>query len=180
MNKSMSEPRLKRNVYLVDWTPNWGTKFETEKRRLQSLLGPVCLDIHHIDSTYVEGIKAKPIVDILVIVRSHQELDHLSPMLVENGYEVKGENGITDRRYFQKNEKDERVFHIHAFELGNAGISSHLRFRDILRAYPGIAREYENTKLALAEKYGLNKPAYCEAKSPFIQKVLNCTYELDQ
>ena len=173
----MQEPELKRNVYLVNWTPDWRSSFEVERDLLKTILSSLCIEVHHIGSTAVKGIKAKPIVDILVVVSSHKALDRKTTRLIELGYEVKGENGIKDRRYFQKNVDGKRAFHIHAFEEEDSNIASHLKFRDTLQKFPEIAGKYEQLKMELAEKYKFDKPAYTEGKSSFIQQIIkdsNC------
>lgn len=168
----MVEPLLKTKVYLVDWTSDWKTKFDEESEFFKGIIGSVCVEIHHIGSTAVKGIKAKPIVDILAVVQSHQVLDQSTSALIKLGYEVKGENGLAGRRYFQKDVNGERAFHIHAFEEGDRQIDSHFKFRDSLRNSPVLASEYEQLKIALAQKHAHNKPAYTKAKHTFIQRVL--------
>ncbi len=167
----MVEPKLKGNVYLVDWSANWEARFKIESDALKDILGSICLEVHHIGSTAIRDIKSKPIVDILVVVRSLKGIDSKSSVFVQKCYEVKGENGIKGRRYFQKNENEERAYHIHAYEIGDINIAKHLLFRDSLRASPEKAREYERLKEELAEKHKFDKPAYTSAKTSFITKV---------
>lgn len=164
----MQQPYLKSNVYLADWSPSWADKFALESEQLEKILGENCLAVHHIGSTFIAGIKAKPIIDVLVVVKSFNALENLD----FSAYEVKGENGLTGRRYFQKNENGARTAHIHMYELGHASIAAHLRFRDVLRANSELALEYEQLKMKLANKYHDNKPAYTLAKTGFIQQVL--------
>ncbi len=169
---SKPEPHLKRNVRLVPWSKSWSEKFVTEKERWQRMLGPVCIDVQHIGSTAIKGIVAKPIIDVMVIVSSHAEVDRLMSQIVANGYQAKGAHGIPGRRYFQRDECGERAFHIHAYEQGHPEITTHLRFRDILRSNPAAARAYARYKIELAERFRTNKAAYTEAKHPFIEQIL--------
>jgi len=101
----MPESYSKKNVYLEDWNAKWTTIYESEKQKLERLIGNNCIEIQHIGSTSIKGIKAKPIVDILVVVESISKVDYLD----FSGYEVKGENGISGRRYFQKNKNGKRL-----------------------------------------------------------------------
>jgi len=165
----MNEPYLKRNVRLESWSSDWVNKFEAELARLERLLGTNYLYAHHIGSTSVKGIKAKPIIDMLVVVSSLKALDDVD----FNGYEVKGENGIKGRRYIQKNEQGDRLYHIHIYEEGHPEIVNHLLFRDSLRNSSKLAEEYEKLKVLLADKHQNDKAAYTEAKADFIQQVIN-------
>ena len=164
----VQQPYLKSNVYLADWSESWADKFQQESEAFRYLLGGNCLAIHHIGSTSIPRLKAKPIIDMLVVVKSFNALENID----FSAYEVKGENGLAGRRYFQKNENGVRITHIHMYEYGHANISTHLRFRDALRANSELAQEYEQLKTKLAQKYHDNKPAYTQAKAGFIQKVL--------
>jgi len=165
----MNEPYLKRNVRLESWRSDWAHKFEVELERLKRLLGTNCLYVHHIGSTSIKGIKAKPIIDMLVVVSSFEELDNVD----FNGYEAKGENGIKGRRYMQKNEQGDRLYHIHIYEEGHPEIVNHLFFRDSLRNNSKLAQEYEKLKILLADKHRNDKAAYTEAKADFIREVIN-------
>jgi len=133
----MNEPYLKRNVRLENWSSDWANKFKAELARLERLLGTNYLYAHHIGSTSIKGIKAKPIIDILVVVSSLKALDDV----YFNGYEVKGENGIKGRQYIQKNEQGDRRYHIHIYEEGHPEIVNHLLFRDSLRNNSKLAQE---------------------------------------
>ena len=164
----MQQPFLKSNVYLADWSESWADKFALESEQLQKILGENSLAIHHIGSTSIAGLKAKPIIDILVVVKNFKALENLD----FSAYEVKGENGLTGRRYFQKNDNGVRTAHIHMYELGHASITAALRFRDLLRANSELALEYQKLKIKLAKQYHDNKPAYTQAKTGFIQQVL--------
>ncbi|WP_185234345.1 GrpB family protein [Teredinibacter franksiae] len=165
----MNEPYLKRNVRLVDWSPDWEIRFRKESIFWFSALGDNCLEVHHVGSTSIRGIKAKPIVDVLIVVGCHEKLDEIHL----EGYEAKGENGIKGRRYFQKDENGERVCHIHVYEKGHKNIISHLYFKKMLITYPELAGEYERLKESLAQRFKENKAAYTSAKSSFICKVLS-------
>jgi len=136
------------------------------------MLGSVCICVEHIGSTAVKRMMAKPIVDVMVVVTSVAALDDIMAAVEQNGYDAKGEHGVLGRRYFQRDENGERVYHIHAYEQGHPGISAHLRFRDILRTDRATAHAYERLKIDLAERFHDNKPAYTEGKNAFIEQVL--------
>lgn len=92
---------------------------------------------------------AKPIIDMLIEVRSIEAVSQFDEQMKANGYTPKGENGIAGRRYFQKG-GNKRTHHVHMYEQGNPAIERHLLFRDYLRAHPNIEKEYAVLKKRLA------------------------------
>ena len=120
-----------RILTVVDYDEMWPTLFENERTLLQMTLGKVISRIHHIGSTSVPGLSAKPVIDILIEVANLEELDSLNQAMEGVGYTVRGENGILNRRYFTKG-GNQRSHHIHAFATGDAQIIKHLAFRDYL------------------------------------------------
>ncbi|WP_431195822.1 GrpB family protein [Klebsiella pneumoniae] len=118
-----------RILTVVDYDEMWPALFENERTLLQMTLGKVISRIHHIGSTSVPGLSAKPVIDILIEVANLEELDSLNQAMEGVGYTVRGENGILNRRYFTKG-GNQRSHHIHAFATGDAQIIKHLAFRD--------------------------------------------------
>lgn len=118
----------RRTVTLAGPDPAWPQRFETERAALAALLGPDAW-IHHIGSTAVPGLVAKPVVDILVEVPDVTALDHLAVGFRALGYTPRGENGIPGRRYFVKG-APERTHHLHAFPAGSHDAVRHLALRD--------------------------------------------------
>ncbi len=88
-----------RILTVVDYDEMWPTLFENERTLLQMTLGKVISRIHHIGSTSVPGLSAKPVIDILIEVANLEELDSLNQAMEGVGYTVRGENGILNRRY---------------------------------------------------------------------------------
>ena len=93
-----------RILTVVDYDDMWPTLFENERSLLQVTLGHVISQIHHIGSTSVPGLSAKPVIDILIEVTNLDELDSMNQAMERAGYTVRGENGISNRRYFTKGE----------------------------------------------------------------------------
>ena len=89
-------------VEAVKFNPRWIEIFSTEKILLKEHLGDLVENIHHIGSTAVPGLSAKPVIDIIIEVFSLDKLDELSPVMESLGYEAKGEFGISGRRYYRK------------------------------------------------------------------------------
>lgn len=126
--------------------------------------------IHHIGSTAVPGLCAKPVIDLMPEVSDLSVLDDCSASFEKLGYIVKGEFGIPGRRFYLKGLID-RTHHIHAFEQGSEGLIRHLAVRDYLTAHPKIAQEYGALKKELAKRYSSDNDGYCEGKSQFMQNL---------
>ena len=155
-------------VRVVKYNPDWMQEFNAESKALQRQLGGVINHIHHIGSTAVPGLMAKPIIDILLEVNSLTELDHQSYKMESLGYEVMGEFGIKGRRYFRKG-GDHRTHQIHAFEAGDPNLIRHLAFRDYLIEHPAVAAEYGALKLKIAERCHNDIEKYGDGKDAFVK-----------
>lgn len=157
-------------VRIVPYDADWPRLFADEARALAEALGDAVVALHHIGSTSVPGLAAKPILDLLPVVRRIEALD--DPEVVGRmqalGYEAKGEFGLPGRRYFRKG-RETRTHHVHAYEEGHPGIARHLAFRDYLRAHPEVAREYAELKLELARRFPADQEAYMDGKEAWIQ-----------
>ncbi len=159
-----------RQVRVVPHDPAWKERFEAEAAALRSALGDEALAVHHIGSTSVPGLRAKPTIDVLIEVREIGKLDGLEAPLAEKGYEAWGEYGIPGRRFFTKNRGPERLLNVHAFEAGSPEVERHLAFRDYLREHPETARAYGDLKTDLAEKFPTDLEAYMDGKDSFIKE----------
>ncbi|QYJ06735.1 GrpB family protein [Qipengyuania flava] len=147
---------------------DWRAQFLAEQRLIAAALNiaPAC--IHHVGSTAIPQIYAKPIIDILVEVEDVAALDARSAMRAL-GYRARGENGIPGRRYFTKHRSDGlRSHHVHCFERGSPGAIRHLAFRDYLRAHPERAQTYSKIKQEALE-FGLLGDSYIGAKASFVE-----------
>ena len=152
-----------RKVEVKPYDEQWISDFEEECRRLYKVFGSEIIEVHHIGSTSVNGLYAKPIIDIMPIVRDINRIDGFNTAMVAIGYEPKGENGIAKRRYFQKG-GDNRTHHVHIYEGGNPEIERHLAFRDYLRAYPDVAQEYGSLKEKLSQRFPYDIESYIKGK----------------
>jgi GrpB-like predicted nucleotidyltransferase (UPF0157 family) len=131
--------------------------------------------LHHIGSTAVPGLAAKPIVDLLLEVTDLAALDQQTAALAALGYVNKGENGIAGRRYFYKNSAEQpqqRSHHLHAFVRGAPQIRQHLTLRDYLRGHPVAVAAYAALKLALAQQFPNDTQRYQAGKDHFIAQLL--------
>jgi GrpB-like predicted nucleotidyltransferase (UPF0157 family) len=149
---------------------SWKHGFESEAARIMAALGPTLQILHHIGSTSIPGIHAKPIIDILAEVESLECLDASRHAWEQLGYEVMGEFGIPGRRYFRKSIAGIRTHHVHAFSIGSPDLARHLAFRDFLRCHPPIAQEYSALKLSLANSCHGDIDAYMDGKDAFVKE----------
>ncbi|MCL1912997.1 MAG: GrpB family protein [Eubacteriaceae bacterium] len=158
-------------VIVVEFDKNWSLIFKEESGKIRDILGNECVDIFHIGSTSVPGLKAKPIIDIMPVVRDISKVDRLNHLFARLGYEPLGENGIPGRRYFRKG-GDERTHQIHIFEeLDTHNIDRHLALAAYLRCHPDVAHEYGLLKEGLALKFPNDIDGYSDGKDSFVKEM---------
>ena len=161
-----------RKVKVVPHDPKWQEAFEVESKRVTDALGENVITIHHIGSTAIPDIYAKPIIDLLVEVKDIVKVDEQNSLMELFGYEVMGEFGITGRRYFRKdNQKGVRTHHIHTFEVSSEQVERHLAFRDYMIAHPKDAQRYSELKRRLAREHPTDIDGYMDGKDGFIREM---------
>ena len=170
MTSSDKSYKSMKNIEVVTYSPQWPDLFELEAAHIKQALGTNCLIIHHIGSTSVPGLCAKPIIDILPVVKSILDVDSAARAMEDLGYEAKGEYGIAFRRFFQKS-KNIRTHNVHVYEQGDPEIDRYLKFRDWMRSHEDDAQEYANLKMELAEKFPQDIMQYCNGKDPFVASI---------
>jgi len=159
-------------IVLATHSVTWAAAFECEASAVLDALSDLSFELHHIGSTAIPRIVAKPVIDMLGIVPAVEALDARAHRLAALGYESLGEFGITGRRYFRKNAADGvRTHQLHAFAEGSPEIQRHLDFRDYLRAFPTEAAAYAELKQGLADRCGSDMRAYSDGKTEFIRAV---------
>jgi GrpB-like predicted nucleotidyltransferase (UPF0157 family) len=159
-------------VEVVPHDRNWRSTFEIESRQISLALSDNSIALHHIGSTAIPNIYAKPIIDILLEVKDIGKLDDRTCQLEALGYEAMGKFGIPGRRYFRKNDGTGRRTHqIHAFEVGSPHLERHLAFRDYLTAHPEEAQKYSELKRELAKQHPNDIIGYMDGKDGFIKEM---------
>ena len=144
--------------------------FKEEASKLYKIFRHEIIEIYHIGSTSVDNLKAKPIIDIMPVVKNINSIDNFTAEMASIGYESKGENGIAGRRYFQKG-GDNRTHHVHIYELGNPQIERHLAFRDYLRVHPHDSRKYGELKEELSQRFPYNIDSYIKGKEKLVLEI---------
>jgi GrpB-like predicted nucleotidyltransferase (UPF0157 family) len=165
-------PAMIRKVEVVPHDPNWPIAFESESQQVKIALGENVVAIHHIGSTSISTIHAKPIIDLLIEVGDIAKVDDRNSQMQALGYECMSEFGIPARRFFRKdNAAGVRTHHIHTFEVDSAQVKRHIAFRDYLNAHPAAAQQYSELKQELAKQYPNDIQGYMDGKSGFIHTI---------
>lgn len=161
------------NVELIPHDPFWIDMAEDETGQLKLALGGLLLDVHHIGSTAIPTIIAKPVIDLLPVVTDLEKLDNLKAHLEAMDYLWCGELGIKRRRYCYKNEPrtEKRLFQLHIFQQGDPMISKHLAFKKRLMSDQTLARDYEKLKQQCQLMHPENSHAYSDCKDQWFSAV---------
>lgn len=164
---------MPQHIVVVDYDPLWPLLFRKEADAISRILGDNLVLIHHIGSTSVPFLAAKPIIDIMPVVKDLSGVDAVSGEFVKLGYEYLGEFGIKGRRYLRKGGQ-ERTHQIHIFQMeDDTNILRHLAFRDYLRSHRDVAMEYAELKKDLAARFPYDIDGYCDGKDAFVKKIEN-------
>lgn len=166
----MSEQRTVRIMEVVPYSEEWPVEYEKESKAIKDLFNDEIINIYHVGSTSIPGIYAKPVIDILVEVKDIEMVDSFNISMENIGYTCVGEGGIPGRRYFYKG-GNKRTHHVHMFKTGSEEISRHLNFRDYMIAHPEEAKDYEELKKQLADKFKYNSEGYVSGKDAFIKDI---------
>jgi GrpB-like predicted nucleotidyltransferase (UPF0157 family) len=160
-------------VIIVDYDPHWAELYEEERCLISGAIGPWLAGIEHIGSTSVPGLAAKPIIDIMVGVRTLDDARYCIEPLAALDYVYKPEleAGMPERRYFNKGPQGNHR-HLHVVEMDGDFWQKHLAFRDYLRTHPQTAAAYAALKRDLAARYVADRDGYTDAKTEFIQSVV--------
>ncbi len=160
-----------RTIELVEHSPLWKEQFEAEAKLIKNVFGSQMIGLHHIGSTAIPGIKAKPIIDLLGEVKDIQTVPSFNKQMSVIGYEAKGEMGIPGRQYFRKGRDVIHTHHLHIFQTGHPEIRRHLAFVTYLKSHPTEAQEYSALKQRLVQEFGNKPEAYTLAKTEFIRAI---------
>jgi GrpB-like predicted nucleotidyltransferase (UPF0157 family) len=157
-------------VRLNDHTPLWADLYREEAERLRSAVGHLIIDLQHIGSTAIGGIKAKPILDMMAGVAQLEKALLCQAPLEAIGYDYIARAGIANDYVFGKGVA--RTHYLHVVEYGGGKWTDHLCFRNRLRNDPGLAQAYEELKEELSRKFSNSRAEYHDAKSKFISEVV--------
>ena len=181
------------NTIVEPYDPEWPVLFQHERRRIMAAIGHIVVSVHHVGSTSIPGMPAKPLLDIAVLLHDFDDGERCIAPLENIGYvhvgfldDIPGDRifgKIDDPREGQPDfdEKHEtaggrgpesRTHVLHMYTLDSPIRKNHFHFRDYLIAHPESAAEYARLKVALADKHPRDRKSYSAGKKSFIAEVL--------
>ena len=160
-------------VELNQHDARWADNARREAARLTAAIGKTIVAVHHIGSTAIAGIRAKPIIDLMPVVSSHAEFENSRSVVEGLGYAWWDEYGLPGRRYCTLDDPltGRRKVQLHCYEQGSSEIVRHLAFRDYLRSRPDLARAYDAEKCRCRDLHPLDSHAYTDCKAAWISRI---------
>ena len=161
-----------KKVVVVPYDEAWKNAFEEIKNEIEAEIGDLILGIEHIGSTSVEGLSAKPCIDINVIIKDYSVFDAVAKKLGTIGYIHEGDLGIQDREAFKYSNKPHLMMHhLYVCPQDSKELHRHITFRDFLRHNPEAVRKYSLVKEKAAELFPCDINKYIEYKTPCIAEL---------
>ena len=161
-----------KNVIVSPYNPKWKTDFEKIKQEIASVIGDLAVSIEHVGSTSVEGLSAKPVIDIDVVISDYSVFDSVISKLSTIGYIHEGNLGIKDREAFKYSDKPHlQTHHLYVCPLNSKELLRHITFRDFLRNNPDAVKKYSEVKENAAKLFPDNIDKYIEYKTPCIEEL---------
>ena len=150
----------------------WKSDFEKIKAEIENALGDLIIDIEHVGSTSVEGMSAKPCIDIDVVIGDYSVFDEVVGRLAEIGYIHEGDLGIKDREAFKYSDKPHlKNHHLYVCPQYSEELHRHITFRNFLRENPDAVKKYSAVKETAARLFPNDIDKYIEYKSPCIEEL---------
>ena len=164
---------MRTNYIIIEpYNSGWESEFEKIKKELELILNSLILSIEHVGSTAVQGLEAKPVIDIDAVIKDNSFLKPVIDKLQAAGYIYEGDLGIKDRFAFKyENKPHLMLHHLYVCPQNSKELKRHTAFRDYLKVNPAAAAEYGRIKQTAAELYPYDIDKYIEYKSKFIEKI---------
>jgi GrpB-like predicted nucleotidyltransferase (UPF0157 family) len=161
-----------KHVVVLPYDDQWKQDFLKIKTELADALGQLATGIEHVGSTSVEGLSAKPVIDIDVVIKDYSVFDNVVIALEKIGYRHEGNLGIPEREAFKYDGKEHlKKHHLYVCPEDSEELKRHIAFRDYLRSHPDAVKEYSRIKEDGARMYPYDIDRYIEYKSPLIDKI---------
>ncbi len=157
------------NIQVVPYNPDWPSQFHIASQQIQQALGDNCLTIHHVGSTAVPGLWAKPIIDMIPVVKDIILVTESNAAMEKWGYVVKGEQGMLFRRYFQR-VAPLPACNVHVYEQGSGEVERLMLFRDFLIQHANYRQQYADLKKQLSKEIS-DITQYTLAKDALIKEI---------
>ena len=164
---------MAKRIVVVPYNEQWKSDFETIKQYLLIAVKDVIISIEHIGSTSVEGLSAKPIIDIDIVIKDYSVFDTVVERLATLGYLHEGNLGIKDREAFDyKGNVDLPKHHLYVCPEFSSELQKHIAFRDYLRNNPEAVKKYSKVKEEGAKLFPDSIDDYIAYKSPCIEELI--------
>ena len=161
-----------KHVVVLPYDDQWKQDFFKIKTELADALGQLATGIEHVGSTSVEGLSAKPVIDIDVVIKDYSVFDNVVIALEKIGYRHEGNLGIPGREAFKCDGQEHlKKHHLYVCTEDSEELKRHIAFRDYLRSHPDAVKEYSRIKEDGARMYPYDIDRYIEYKSPLIDKI---------
>ena len=160
-----------KSVMIEKWNPKWKDEFEKIVASLGKDIIYNSIKIEHVGSTSVEGLSAKPIIDLDIVIEN-DKFEIIKRLLNDKGYKHEGNLGIEGREAFSYSGKEELMtHHLYVCPKDSKELFKHITFRDFLKNNPALASEYSKVKEQAAVLYPDDIDKYMEFKSEIIEKI---------
>jgi GrpB-like predicted nucleotidyltransferase (UPF0157 family) len=160
-----------KKVQVVEYNPEWPETFERVRSYVWPAVADVALNVEHVGSTSVQGLSAKPVIDVCIVVASRKEVVPCIERLGKIGYVHQGILGVPDRDAFRGPDHLPR-HNLYLSPRDSLSLKNHLGLRDYLRSHPDAAREYGELKASLATRFPTDIDSYIVGKTEFILRIL--------
>lgn len=157
---------------VLPYDKEWKTAFEKIKNEIEDAIGDLIINIEHVGSTSVEGLSAKPCIDLDVVIKDYSVFDEVVRRLEKTGYIHEGNLGIKDREAFKYSDKPHLMrHHMYVCPQESEELHRHITFRDYLRSNPDAVKKYSVVKEMAANLYPDDIDKYIEYKTPCIEEM---------
>lgn len=169
----------KDTVVLESYNPEWKEMYKEEETRLKELLGNNIIKVMHVGSTSIEGLSAKPVIDIMVTVNKLSDVENFKNLFkLEDGYDFRDDKGEKGEYLVRKGTEEARTHFIHIIEDKSVRYYNFTKFKTYLLNHPERVKEYEDLKKELSVKFSDDRKSYTASKNEFIQNILRL-YDLE-
>ena len=163
---------MAKRVIVTPYNEQWKNDFEIIRQYLLTAVKDIAIGIEHVGSTSVEGLSAKPIIDIDIVIKDYSVFDKIIESLSTLGYIHEGNLGIEDREAFDyRGNADLPIHHLYVCPEFSLEIHRHISFRDYLRNNPEAVLKYSKVKEEGARLFPNSIDDYIAYKSPFIEEI---------
>ena len=159
-------------VTVLPYDSAWKSAFEAIKKEIEGAAGDLILGVEHVGSTSVEGMSAKPCIDLDVVIRDVSVLEAVIARLAAIGYIHEGDLGIPGREAFKYTDTPHlQTHHLYVCPRDSRELHRHITFREFLKSHPEAVRQYSRVKETAAQLYPDDIDRYIAYKSPCIEEL---------